>query len=116
VLAGNVFNRHVILGRKDTSRAGCALDGIVGHIFKNGEAIATVENPQATTGDLVDIVRHVADVLEALGERLQGGELIITGSITPPLWLVGGEEIRYTLEPIDTLSVTIGASREPGGD
>ena len=108
VLADNVFNRHVILGRKDTSRAGCALDGVVGHVFKNGEEIAVVDNPQAATGDLIDIVRHVADVLEVLGERLREGELIITGSIIPAIILAGGEEIRYTLDPIDTLSVTIG--------
>jgi 2-keto-4-pentenoate hydratase len=108
VLADNVFNRHVILGRKDTSRAGCAMDGVVGHVFKDGEEVATVDNPQAATGDLIDIVRHVADVLEALGERLRAGELIITGSIIPAIGLMGGEEFRYTLDPIDTLAVTIG--------
>src|SRR5262245_38691215 len=30
IVAGNIYNRHVILGRADTSRAGCRLDGLTG--------------------------------------------------------------------------------------
>ncbi|HET7089907.1 MAG TPA: hypothetical protein VFL17_14820, partial [Anaerolineae bacterium] len=56
---------------------------------------------------LVDIVRHVADLLAALGERLRAGEVIITGSIVPPLWMESKEDIRFTLDPIDTISISL---------
>ncbi len=107
ILAGNIYNRHVILGRPDSSRAGCTLDGLVGRVYRNDKEVATTTDPQAVTGDLVDIVRHVADLLAALGERLRAGEVIITGSIVPPLWVESKEEIRFNLDPIDTVSINL---------
>src|SRR5574341_910168 len=107
ILAGNIYNRHVILGRADSSRAGCLLDGLVGHVYRNEAEIAATSDFQALTGNLVDIVQHVADLLATVGETLREGEVIITGSIVPPLWASAPEEIRYNLDPIDTLSVRL---------
>ncbi len=107
ILAGNIYSRHVVLGRADASRAGCVLDGLAGHIYRNGRETAATTDPQALTGDLIVIVRHVADLLAALGERLRAGEVIITGSIVPPLWIESNEAIRFTLDPIDTISINL---------
>jgi 2-keto-4-pentenoate hydratase len=105
ILAGNIYQRHVILGRSDASRAGCVLDGIRCRVARNGKEIADTADPQAMTGELIGIVRHVADELAACGERLRAGEVIITGSITPPLFVGPGEEIVFELEPIGSVSV-----------
>ncbi len=107
ILAGNVYNRHVIFGRADSSRAGCVLDGLAGRVYRNGKEVAATTDPQALTGDIIDIVRHIADLLAALGERLRAGEMVITGSILPPLWIKSKEEIRFTLDPIDTVSINL---------
>lgn len=107
ILAGDIYHRHVILGHADGSRAGCVLDGLVGRIYRNGSEIATVTDPQNLTGNLVDIVHHIATLLIALGERLRAGEVIITGSMVPPIWISPKEEFRYTLEPVDTISINI---------
>jgi len=107
VLAANIYNRHVILGRADSSREGCVLNGLTGHISHNGEALSPVTALQALTGDLIDIVSHVADVLAKSGETLRSGELIITGSIIPPLWIRPRDRIQYQLEPIDTIAVVV---------
>ncbi len=107
ILAGNVYNRHVIFGRSDSSRAGCVLDGLVGRLYRNGKEMAATTDPQALTGDLINIVRHIADLLATLGERLRAGETVLTGSIVPPLWLESKEEIRFTLDPIDTISINV---------
>jgi 2-keto-4-pentenoate hydratase len=109
ILAENIYHRHVIFGRTDTSRAGCDLAGLVGRVYRNGAEIISTTDPQAMTGDLVDIVRHVADLLTVFGERLRAGELIITGSIVPPVWIAGNEEIRYRLDPVDTISIKLEA-------
>ena len=109
ILAGNIYHRHVILGRRDTSRAGCVLDGLAGYVYRNGTEIAATADLQALTGDLVHIVGHVANLLAALGERLRAGEVIIAGSIVPPAWIAGEEEIRYTLDPVDTISIHLEA-------
>ena len=107
ILAGNIYNRHVILGKSDGSRAGCNLDGLVGHVSRNGQEIAAVTDLQTMTGNFIDIVQHVANLLLSMGEMLHAGEVIITGSIVPPLWIESTEEVRYTLDPIDTLGVRL---------
>jgi 2-keto-4-pentenoate hydratase len=68
-------------------------------------AIVAVEDPQAATGGLVDIVRHVADVLRALDETLPVGEIIICGSIVPPIQVAPGEEYSYRLDPLGEISI-----------
>lgn len=107
ILAGNIYNRHVILGKSDTSRAGCNLDGLVGHVSRNGQDVAAVTDLQALTGNFVGIVQHVANILASVGQMLRAGEVIITGSIVPPLWIESAEEVAYELAPIDSLKVRL---------
>lgn len=105
ILAGNIYQRHVILGPCDTSRAGCVLDGLTASVVRNGKEVARTSDTQAATGDLVDIVRHVAGTLAAFGETLRAGEIIITGSITPPLWVERDEHIVFELDPVGRVAV-----------
>ena len=107
ILAGNIYNRYVILGKSDTSRTGCDLDGLVGKVYRNGQEMTTVTDLQALTGNFVDIVQHVANLLLSMGQMLRAGEVIITGSIVPPLWIESTEEVRYELGSIDTLRVKL---------
>jgi hypothetical protein len=58
------------------------------------------------TGDVVDIVSHVARHLFSLDERLRAGEFIIAGTIIPHLWVESKENVMYTLAPVDTISVS----------
>jgi len=107
ILAGNIYNRHVILGKSDISHAGCNLDGMVGRVSRNGQVISTVTDLQALTGNFVGIVQHVANILASMGQMLHAGEVIITGSIVPPLWIELTEEVAFELAPIDALKVTL---------
>ncbi len=109
VLAGNIYQRGVIVGPCDASRAGGVVDGLHGHIARNGSAFAQTSDPQALTGDLIDIVRHVADTLAAFGQTLRAGQIIITGSIVPPLWVEAGEGIVFRLDPVGSVSIRFAA-------
>jgi hypothetical protein len=62
ILARDIFRRHVILGAKDASRAGCNLDGLMGHMWKSDVEVAPRAQPAATSEDLVDIVRHTSPI------------------------------------------------------
>jgi 2-keto-4-pentenoate hydratase len=107
-LARNIYQRHIILGPNDASRSGGLLDGLTARVLRNGSQIANVSDPQALqklTGELIDIVRHVASLLAAFGESLQAGQIIIAGSITPPLLVSPGEQLVFHLTPLDSLSV-----------
>ena len=107
ILAGNIYNRHVILGQADSGRGGCVLDGLIGRVSRNGQDLPAVTDLQALTGNIVDIVNHVAGLLSFFGELLCAGDVIITGSILPPLSIVPNEEIMYRLEPIDVVSIKL---------
>jgi 2-keto-4-pentenoate hydratase len=111
ILAGNIYQRHVVFGRCDATRAGGRLDGLVGRVIRNGVEIARTEDPQALTGELIGIVRHVADTLAACDDRLRAGQRVITGSIVPPLWITPGEEVVFALDPVDTVSVRFSGQR-----
>jgi 2-keto-4-pentenoate hydratase len=107
-LARDIYQRHIILGSNHATRAGGVLDGLTCRVLRNGSEIARASDPQtlqALTGELIDIVRHTANVLGAFGESLQAGQIIIAGSITPPLWVAAGEEIAFQFTPLDTISI-----------
>lgn len=107
ILAADIFQRHVILGRQDETRAGGNLDGLVCRVDRDDSLLATTDDPQASTGDLILNVRHVANLLASLGETLRAGEVIITGSIIPPVGIDRTTEIRYALDPIDTITIKL---------
>ncbi len=107
-LACNIYQRHVILGGNDFGRAGGVLDGLACRVLRNGVAIANINGPQALqalTGELIGIVSHVANLLGVFGETPQAGQIIIAGSIIPPIWIEPGEEILFHLAPGDPISI-----------
>ena len=107
VLATGMFQRHVVLGPTDTARAGGNVAGLKTRLSRNGDVIAQTEDPEANTGKIVDIVRYVAAMLAACGERLRAGEVIIAGSITAPVPLeITDRELVHALDPIGAASVT----------
>jgi len=86
--------------------AGSASDGLTCRVIRRGSEFARTSDPQANTGEWVAIVRHVADVLAAFGERLRRGEIIITGSVVPPLTIEPGEDaIAFEVDPIARVAV-----------
>lgn len=109
ILSGNIYHKRVILGPADSSRAGADLSGLSARIVRNGEEVAATSELEANTGALVPIVRHVADVLAGLGEGLKAGDVLIAGSLVPPLFLDGDDhDLAYSLDPIGGVSVRFG--------
>ena len=106
ILAGNIYQRHVVLSGSGPARAGAASDGLTCRVIRRGAESARTTDPQANTGQWIDIVRHVADVLAAFGERLRAGEIIITGSVVAPISIEPDEDgIAYSLDPVASVSV-----------
>jgi 2-keto-4-pentenoate hydratase len=107
ILAGNIYQRHVVLGGDKPARAGARSDGLTCRIIRRGAESARTTDPQANTGQWVGIVQHVADLLAAFGERLRAGEVIITGSVVPPITVEPGEtNIAFEVDPIGGVSVS----------
>lgn len=106
ILGHDIYQRHVVLAGLGPTRAGGAAEGLTCRIIRRGAEFARTGDPQANTGGWLDIVRHVADVLAGFGERLRAGEIIITGSVVPPLAIEPDEDgITFALDPIGSISV-----------
>jgi len=106
ILAGDIFQRQVLLG--DQARAGGSVAGLTSRVTRRGREINRTGDPEALTGKLADIVAHVANTLAAFGEKLAAGDIIIAGSITPPLMLEPDDTgLVHALDPIGAVSVAL---------
>jgi 2-keto-4-pentenoate hydratase len=99
ILACDLYQRGVVLGPMDPARRGGATSGLTGDV-RIGDRTLHTDDVTAMTGDPVELVRHVADVLDSIGRHLEGGQVVITGSIVPPLTVRPGDHVRFDLDPI----------------
>ena len=105
ILAGDIFHRHVILGPPDPGRAGGSVEGIDARVTRDGEEVASTSDLQANTGKLLDVLASVAATLAGLGEALSAGDVVIMGSVVPPIEVHAGESVRVAMVPIGILEV-----------
>ena len=91
ILAANIYQRHVVLGPANPSRAGGALDGLTSRIYRRGAEAAHTTTLEANTGRIVDVVRQVANVAAQFYDGLKAGDVIITGSVVAPIVLDADE-------------------------
>jgi 2-keto-4-pentenoate hydratase len=101
ILAGDIFQRHLVLGPEQQS----SIDGLRAEIRLGDADAKTVEDPYALTGDPAKVLAHVATYLAAFGETLRAGEVVIAGSIVPALAVAPGDRLRYRLDPLPELTV-----------
>ncbi len=103
ILAGDIFHRGVVLGEPSAQRAGIDLDGLEAVIGIDGHEVARVTELEALTGRYDEVVATVANTLGAFGETLEGGAVIITGSVIPPVPLADGSEFSFRLSGFEPL-------------
>ena len=104
VLADDIYQRHVILC--GNTRGGASTSGLASRLIRRGAETARSTDPEALTGKLPDIVALVANTLAAYGEKLSAGDIIITGSITPPILLEADETgLTHALDPIGEVGI-----------
>jgi 2-keto-4-pentenoate hydratase len=89
-VAVNVFHRGVLLG---PHREDAAVDGVEAVVRVNGEG----RQSAPAKVDLAATIGLVADLLDAAGELLEAGDVIICGSLTPPVPVAAGDEVAVDL-------------------
>jgi 2-keto-4-pentenoate hydratase len=105
ILACDIFHRHVLLGPVDRSRAGGSIAGIEARVFRDGEKVAGAAGPPGFPAETVVILQALAEALEANGEALRGGDVVITGSLVPPVKVSGGQVMRAEISPLGVIEV-----------
>jgi 2-keto-4-pentenoate hydratase len=95
-----------VLGDWDEGRAGARLDGVAldvaGHDVQRAD-------PTAVLGDLVEVVRGVADALAAAGETLRAGQVVICGSVVAAFRVEPGERVRCAFSGLGDVEVALSA-------
>jgi 2-keto-4-pentenoate hydratase len=104
VIGADIYQRHVVLA--GITRFGGSVAGLTSKLIRRDKEAASTTDPEALTGKLPEIVAHVANTLAAYGETLKAGDIIITGSITPPIMLEKDETgLGHVLDPIGDVFV-----------
>lgn len=106
-LAGNIFHRAVVFGEPDPARAGGKRSDLRARVVHDGLEVADTGDIEAMTGNLIELIGHSAALLAAAGEQLSAGDVVIAGSIIPPLDIRPGQEIVFELAPLPPISVRV---------
>jgi 2-keto-4-pentenoate hydratase len=101
ILAGNVFHRAVVLG---PMHEGATLDAVTARATTSGEPAGEAVAAEVV-GDPAEVVRFVAGYLEPHGAEIKPGEVIIAGSLTPPVPVSPGDRFEVDLGPLGSLAV-----------
>lgn len=107
ILAGNIYQRGVVLGAVDERRAGAKLTDLTATIRRNSVDVKAPDDLESNTGRILDVVAVVADTLATMGELLSAGQLIIVGSIVPPFILNDAATIEYSLGDAEAISIKV---------
>lgn len=104
LVANNIFHRHVVLGPV------CAptlteLSSLHVSVTNHGAVVASTDRPTSLTGDLPEILAYVAEWLAVAGPGLRAGDVVIAGSLVPPIALTRGDEIAADFGALGQLSL-----------
>jgi len=112
ILAGNIFHRAVILGAPDPERAGANLTGLEARVRLGHAEIARTGALEDLTGRVAGVISHLSHLLAGQGEMIRAGEVVICGSVVPPIDLIPGTSIEFELLPLHPISVQVAPPAE----
>ncbi|WP_148571281.1 fumarylacetoacetate hydrolase family protein [Nocardioides caldifontis] len=105
IVAGNIFHRHVLLGPVVGQRP----EPLVFVVTSDGVEVARTAEPEEITGELGSVLASMADTLAACGAGLRAGDVVITGSVVPPIPLDGEASWLVDAEGLGRIGVRVGA-------
>jgi 2-oxo-3-hexenedioate decarboxylase len=113
VLAENIFHRAFLFGPfSDVSGADLAAARL--SVVRDGHEPQTGIDPATALGDLVEVVRAVADQVPLAGDELRAGDVVMTGSAVPAIAIAGGERFEVTLRGAGSVALVIAPAAGTG--
>ena len=104
MLAHNLFQRGVVFGLCDPTRADGSIGDVTVRAFHNGTTVGRTD-AHTVLGDVADIIRFAANFLSMFGEQLRAGDRIITGSLTAPVWVQAGDLVTADFGALGTVGL-----------
>jgi 2-keto-4-pentenoate hydratase len=106
ILAGNVFHRGVVLGPTADGVSPDEVSSIEVTVTKNGSVAERARFADAGE-DPPAVVDLIATRLALVGERLEAGQVIIAGSLTPIVFVEPGDRVEVGLGPLGSLTLAL---------
>jgi 2-keto-4-pentenoate hydratase len=107
ILAGNIFHEAVVLGDDDPARRGADLTGLEARVTVDAEELYRTTKLEHLTGRIVEVIAHLAALLSDHGEEMRTGDVVICGSVVPPIDLGPGMAVGFELHPMSPISVSV---------
>jgi len=106
IIADDVFHHAIVLGAEVRDWQGLDLT--------NNEGTATVNGEVKLRGKGAEVLGHpfeslawLANLLASRGQRLEAGQIVMTGSITLPYWANQGETVEIRIAGLGAVSATL---------
>ena len=92
LVADNFFHRACVLGEPASGWQAIDLAAVRGNTFIDGDKRGTGLGSEVM-GHPFEVVAWLANTLRGHGHRLRSGEIVMTGSVAPVIWLDGGDRL-----------------------
>lgn len=106
IAAENSWNQGIVLGEAMSPSTFGDLCGLDGRLLIDGEQVATGSSSDVVGGPL-SVLAWIAQFAHQAGHDLRPGQWIMTGSIIPTKFAVGGETYSFQLGALPPVTVTI---------
>ncbi len=98
--------KHYLLADQGVAANGLDLKDLTVTLSKNGEQVATGDGA-AVLGDPLVAVAWLANKLISQGSMLNAGDIILTGTMTPPQPMVAGDRFEAVFDHLGTVAIDI---------
>jgi 2-keto-4-pentenoate hydratase len=103
ILAGNVYHRHVLFG----GRVAVLPEERGVSVRLDGEEVAATSDPDELVGELGWVLATTASTLAAAGNELRPGDVVITGSMIPPMEIAPGQLWEVSAPGLGSIDVRL---------
>jgi 2-keto-4-pentenoate hydratase len=83
-----------------------SIEGLVVRVLRDGEEIARTSKPSQLTGEIGPVLQALRELLEQNGEALRAGDIVITGSVVPPIEVAPGQRLRTEMSTLGSVEVS----------
>ena len=109
ILAGNIFHRAVLLGVERRTPDGWPTGSLRAHVVHrpaDGDRVEiTVDDVEVGPGTTVEVLQACARAADLVGPGLRAGDVVILGSVMPPVPMAPGDRFVATLHGAPSLEV-----------
>jgi len=105
ILSGNIFHRNYVLGPDLTRGWGAGPHALTGHVRHNNEWTEPVLEVQALTGDYLANLTELIRSAPQVGNGTRSGDIILLGSIVPPVRINTGDAFEFQANQAPSLEV-----------